>query len=116
MNWPEIINEVDSAVKNGEIDFPFEIQSKNNEKRGNNNMNNEQSMWKIVEGRLNYRKHEFITRLKSEGVFMEYCEERGFLYEINMNVYGSDYNVLVGLKNGAVSVCESRQTHIKSAV
>ena len=57
-----------------------------------------------LQGRLNAKKEDAISLLKKEGTYIEYCSERGFVYEITKSVYGVLTRIQLSLKNGKILV------------
>ena len=57
-----------------------------------------------LEGRMKAKKEETIALLKQEARYVEFCEETGFVYELVKNVYGKLNKIILGLKNGHISV------------
>lgn len=57
-----------------------------------------------LEGRMKAKKEETIALLKQEARYVEFSEETGFVYEIVKNVYGKLNKIILGLKNGHISV------------
>lgn len=58
----------------------------------------------IMEDRFNAKKRLFLQSLKEKGVFIKYCPERGYVYELVQSIYGQLTRLLVALKNGVISV------------
>lgn len=59
-----------------------------------------------MEGRFNAQKVKILELLKSQGKFLSFCKERGYLYEIVGPIFGKDHRFIIGLKSGRVSVVE----------
>lgn len=59
---------------------------------------------KTLEGRMKAKKLETIELLKKEARYVEFSEETGFVYELVKNVYGKLNKIILGLKNGHISV------------
>jgi hypothetical protein len=57
-----------------------------------------------LQGYFNAKKIEFIQALKQRGTFIECCETRGFIYELNITVYQEVLKLTIGLKNGEISI------------
>lgn len=57
-----------------------------------------------LQGRMKAKKEESIEMLKKEGQYIEYCTERGFVYEITKSVYGVLTRIQLSLKNGNILV------------
>ncbi len=57
-----------------------------------------------LEGRFNAKKDEFLTILKQEGIFVDFCEEEGFVYEIFKPLFNVLHRIRLSLKNGRIIV------------
>ena len=70
---------------------------------------------KTLEGRMKYKHDEAIQLLKKEAKYLTFCEERGFIYEMNKAVYGTLTKIVLALKNGHISVLEMNQLKTNKA-
>lgn len=61
-----------------------------------------------LQGRLNAKKEETISQLKERGKFLEFCEEKGFIYLLEMKLpFAKEVTqLMVGMKNGWISVLD----------
>ncbi len=59
-----------------------------------------------LQTKINAKKGVFLQTLKEQGVFIEYCPKRGYIYELVKPVLGSVTRVLVALKNGVLEVLQ----------
>lgn len=59
---------------------------------------------------INKQKEEFLQALKEQGVFVEYCSKRGYIYSIVQTIIGCMTRVTVALKNGTLHVLKLEQT------
>ena len=57
-----------------------------------------------LEGRLNAKKIEFLPILKSEGIYVDFCESEGFIYEIFKPLFNVLHRIRLSLKNGRIIV------------
>lgn len=57
-----------------------------------------------LQGRMKAKKDESIELLKKEARFIEFCEEKGFIYELRKEVYGVLTNIVLSLKSGNILV------------
>ena len=67
-----------------------------------------------LEGRMKAKKEETIALLKSEAHYVEFCEEQGYVYELVKSVYGKMNRIILGLKNGRISVIEMTEIKARS--
>jgi len=65
-----------------------------------------------LQARINFKKRLFLQTLKEQGVFIEYCPKRGYIYEIIQPILGCITRVIVALKNGAFHVIEMEPTKV----
>jgi len=56
----------------------------------------------ILEGRLNYKKQEFLQLLKENGEFIEFDQEVGYIYDFRNALA----RIRLSLKNGRILVHE----------
>lgn len=59
---------------------------------------------KQLEGRFNAKKDEFLSILKSEGIFVDFCETEGFIYEIFKPLFNVLHRIRLSIKNGRIIV------------
>jgi len=59
-----------------------------------------------MQGRLNAKKEMFIKILKEKGVFIELCEDNGYMYKIHGKVFNVMHTFIVGIKNGNIVLKE----------
>lgn len=64
---------------------------------------------------INKRKGLFLQTLKEQGVFVEYCSKRGYIYSIVQTIVGSITRVIVALKNGVLEVLSMEPTGEEAA-
>ena len=57
-----------------------------------------------LEGRFNAKKDEFLSILKSEGFFVDFCETEGFIYEIFKPLFNVLHRIRLSLKDGRIIV------------
>lgn len=57
-----------------------------------------------LEGRMKAKKQEAIRLLKEEAKYVEFCEERGYIYELTKEVYGVLTKIILSLKSGNILV------------
>lgn len=69
-----------------------------------------------LQGNLNSRKTEFLQSLKERGVFIGCSEERGFVYQTTITVYGEQLKLEIGLKNGEIAIFSINGALHQSAV
>jgi hypothetical protein len=51
-----------------------------------------------LEGRMKAKKEEAIRLLKEEAKYVEFCEDRGYVYELTKEVYGVLTKIVLSLK------------------
>ncbi|MFD5853694.1 hypothetical protein ACFWGC_26535 [Cytobacillus pseudoceanisediminis] len=52
----------------------------------------------------NFQKISLIELLKKEGVYVRYCSEQGYIYELVKSIPGQVTRYLFGIKNGELRV------------
>lgn len=57
-----------------------------------------------LQARINAKKVMFLQTLKEQGEFIEYCPQRGYIYELAKSVFGNVTRLRVALKNGALEI------------
>jgi|GEM_PF-4546027 len=57
-----------------------------------------------LEGRFNAKKDEFLAILKQEGIFVDFCEDEGFIYDIFKPLFNVLHCIRLSLKNGRIIV------------
>lgn len=58
----------------------------------------------MLEGRFNNKKEEFMKLLKTEGSYIEYCEEKGYIYDLVGPIFGCLTKIRLSLKSGRILV------------
>ncbi|MGF9978908.1 hypothetical protein [Viridibacillus arvi] len=62
-----------------------------------------------LEGRFNAQKQEFLSILKEEGNYIEYCDEKGFMYELVKPIYGILNKIQLSIKGGKILVHDTEK-------
>ncbi|MGE7843644.1 hypothetical protein ACQKNX_23045 [Lysinibacillus sp. NPDC093712] len=57
-----------------------------------------------LEGRLNAKKDEFLPMLKVEGFYIDFCETKGYIYEIFKPLFNVLHRIRLSIKNGRIVV------------
>lgn len=57
-----------------------------------------------LQGRMKAKKDEAIDILKKEANFIEFCEDKGYVYELKKEVYGVLTKIILSLKSGNILV------------
>lgn len=68
-----------------------------------------------LQQKINKRKGLFLQVLKEQGMFIEYCPKRGYIYEIVQTIVGSITRVIVALKNGMLHVLDMEPAEVTAA-
>lgn len=60
----------------------------------------------ILQGRLNAKKEETLTFLKERGKYIEFSEEQGFVYQLELMLPFADHvsKLILAMKNGWITV------------
>lgn len=82
----------------------------------NENQTNLSYISRRLQGYFNAKKAEFLSALKQRGSFIECCEKRGFVYSLEMVAYNQQIALVIGLKNGEITIHDLRQYKQKQAV
>lgn len=69
-----------------------------------------------IQGKLNANKAETIQSLKVNGRFVECCPEKGFVYHLPIVAYGEKLTLVIGLKNGEISLLQTVRVTQRVAV
>lgn len=63
-----------------------------------------------LEGRFNAKKTEFLSILKEEGIYIDFCETEGYIYEIFKPLFNVLHRIRLSLKNGPNSCSYCSET------
>lgn len=61
-----------------------------------------------LQGHLNAKKEATMSILKERGKFLEFCEDRGYVYLIDLKLPFTEKvsHLMVGMKNGWISILD----------
>lgn len=79
-------------------------------------VNNQNYLWRKLEGRLNAVKKQTLNALKERGVFVECCEERGFIYRLDLSAFNEVINLEIGLKDGEIKIHQMNRCYSQKAI
>lgn len=63
-----------------------------------------------LQDKINARKKLFLQQLKEEGIYVDYCSQRGYIYEIVQPILGCITRIIIGFKDGLLSVLSMEPT------
>lgn len=69
-----------------------------------------------LQGYFNAKKLEFLQTLKQRGTFIEHCEERGFVYRLSITAFNEEMLLIIGLKNGEISIHKMMRHNPQEAI
>ncbi|MBD8523913.1 hypothetical protein [Lysinibacillus fusiformis] len=70
-----------------------------------------------LQGRLNAKKQESFKLLKEEALYLGFCEERGFMYELKKEIYGVLNRIVLSInKTNSIIVHEKEDIEAKKKV
>ena len=73
-------------------------------------------LWRKLQGHLNATKESTLNALKERGVFVECCEERGFVYQLALSAFEEVINLEIGLKDGDITIHQMNRYYSQKAV
>ena len=77
---------------------------------------NQNYLWRKLQGHLNAAKESTLNALKERGVFVECCEERGFVYQLALSAFEEVINLEIGLKDGDITIHQMNRSYSQEAV
>lgn len=70
-----------------------------------------------LQGYFNAKKVEFLQALKQRGTFIEVCQQRGFIYALEVTAFNERIALVIGLKDGEITIHDlQRQFNQRQAI
>lgn len=77
---------------------------------------NQNYLWRKLQGHLNAAKKSTLNAIKERGVFVECCDERGFVYLLALSAFEEVINLEIGLKDGDITIHQMNRYYSQKAV